>query len=99
MSYTFVNRSLVIFDIEDIVDYYKIISPKLANTFLDRLDEAKKVIEIYPVAFQIKYKNVRTILLKQFPYHVHYIVDESKKLIIVLAVMHAYKNPKNYSNR
>ncbi len=99
MSHTFVNKPKVIFDIEDIVDYYISINPELATAFLDRVEEAKKYIADFPLAFQIKYKNVRTVLLEQFPYHIHYIVDDAKKQIVVLAVIHAYKNPKDYSNR
>jgi plasmid stabilization system protein ParE len=99
MSHTFVNKPKVIFDIEDIVDYYISINPELATAFLDRVEEAKKYIADFPLAFQIKYKNVRTVLLEQFPYHIHYIVDDAKKQIVVLAVIHAYKNPKDYSKR
>lgn len=99
MSYTFVNKPAVTFDIEGIVDYYKSINPELAIAFLDRVEEAKKYIVDFPTAFQIKYKNVRTVLLEQFPYHIHYIVDDTKKQIVVLAVIHAYKKPKDYSNR
>ncbi|EKT3967318.1 type II toxin-antitoxin system RelE/ParE family toxin [Flavobacterium psychrophilum] len=99
MSYIFVNKPAVTFDIEDVVDYYKSINPELATAFLDRIDEAKKYIADFPNAFQIKYKNVRTVLLEQFPYHIHYIVDDAKKQIVVLAVIHAYRNPKDYSNR
>lgn len=99
MNYHFVNKPTVIFDIEDIVDHYIKNTPDLANKFLDRLEEAKKYIDDFPTAFQIKYKNVRTVLLKQFPYHIHYIVDDTKKQIVVLAIIHAYKNPKDYSIR
>lgn len=99
MSYHFVNRPVVTSDIEEIVDYYKIISTDLANRFLDRLEEAKRYITNNPEAFQIKYKNVRTILLKQFPYHIHYIVDNSKKQINVLAIIHAYRNPRDFTSR
>ena len=99
MKRTFVSKPKVIFDIQDIVDYYGNINPELATDFLDRVEEAKKYIANFPLAFQIKYKNVRTVLLEQFPYHVHYIVDDDKKQIVVLAVIHAYKNPRDYSNR
>jgi plasmid stabilization system protein ParE len=99
MSYSFVNKPSVNCDIIDVVDYYKSIKPDLAIAFLDRLEEAKKYITKFPEAFQIKYKNVRTVLLKQFPYHIHYIVDDAKKQIVVLAIIHAYKNPKDYSNQ
>ena len=99
MSYIFVNKSAVVFDIEDIVAHYKIINPALAIAFLDRLEEAKKYVSHHPLAFQIKYKNVRTVLLKQFPYHIHYIIDDVKKQIVVLAIIHAYIKPKNYLKR
>ncbi len=95
----FLNKPNIIFDVEEIVDHYISINPKLATAFLNRVEEVKKYIANFPFAFQIKYKNVRTVLLEQFPYHIHYIVDDPKKQIVVLAVIHAYKNPKDYSNR
>lgn len=99
MSYGFVNKPAVIFDIQDIVDYYKNVNPELAIAFLDRIEEAKKYIADFPTAFEIKYKNVRTVLLKQFPYHIHYVLNDTKKQIVVLAVIHAYRKPKDYSKR
>jgi plasmid stabilization system protein ParE len=99
MNYTFVNKPALNHDIESIVNYYKNINPALSIAFLDRVEEAKKYISNFPLAFQIKYKNVRTTLLEQFPYHIHYIVDDSKKQIVVLALIHAYRNPKDYSKR
>jgi plasmid stabilization system protein ParE len=53
MIHTFVNKPKVIFDIGDIVDYYKSINPELATAFLDRVEEAKKYIADFPEAFQI----------------------------------------------
>lgn len=63
MSYNFINKPLVVNDIEDVVDYYNKINPNLAISFLNRLEEAKAYIVKHPKAFQIKYKNVRTKLL------------------------------------
>jgi plasmid stabilization system protein ParE len=97
--YSFVNRPDVTADIIEVVNYYKKINPKLAKQFLFRIREAKYYIGQSPLGFQIKYKNVRTLLLQQFPYHIHYIIDESKKQIVILAIIHSYKNPKDYSKR
>lgn len=99
MSYSFVNRLAVKFDIINATDYYKKINPELAKQFLLRIREAKAYISRSPLGFQIKYNGVRTLLLKQFPYHIHYLIDDSKKQIIILAIIHAYKNVKDYSNR
>jgi plasmid stabilization system protein ParE len=99
MSYTFVNRPAVKVDISNVVDYYKPINPELAKQFLFRIREAKAYIAHTPLGFQIKYNKVRTLLLKQFPYHIHYFIDDHKKQIVILAIINSYKNPKDYSNR
>jgi plasmid stabilization system protein ParE len=94
MNYTFINRPNVKVDIEQAIEYYKSINPILAKKFLERLKEAKFYIAKSPYSFQIKYDVVRTVLLKQFPYHIHYLIDESQNKIIVLAILHAYRNTK-----
>jgi plasmid stabilization system protein ParE len=97
MKYTFVNRPSVKLDIIEAVGYYKKINTALAHQFLFRIREAKFFIGKNTLVFEIKYKNVRTLLLKQFPYHIHYIVDIDKSQIIILAIIHAYRNPKDYT--
>lgn len=99
MSYSFVNNPAVKTDLINVTNYYKNINPELAKQFLFRIREAKAYIARSPLGFQKKYKEVRTLLLKQFPYHIHYLIDDTQKQIIILAVIHAYKNPQDYSNR
>lgn len=99
MKYSIVNRPAVKQDIINITNYYKEINPDLARQFLLRLQEAKAYISRYPLSFQLKYQQVRTLMLKQFPYHIHYLIHQEKKQIIILAVIHAYKNPTDYSGR
>ena len=95
MSYVLVNRPVVVLEIDDIVESYIDINRRLAFDFLDRLEQAKKLILNFPFAFQIKYKNVRTIGLMQFPYQIHYIVIEDTMQIVILGVIHSSRNPKN----
>ena len=38
-------------------------------------------------------------MLKQFPYQIHYLIDDTLNQIIILAVIHTYKNPSDYSIR
>lgn len=99
MSYSFVNRPSVKDDISNTVNYYKNINPELAKQFIFRIREAKSYLAHFPFGFQVKYKEVRTLLLKQFPYHIHYLVDDIQKRIIILAIIHAYKNPEDFSER
>ena len=99
MSYFFVYRPSVKADVKSAFSYYKSISPDLSRQFLSRIREAKINIARSPTGFQVKYKTVRMYLVKQFPYQIHYFVDDTKEQIIILAIVHAYRNPGDYSNR
>ncbi len=69
MIYFFESRPRVYDDIFEAVDYFYSINPTLAEDFLYRIDEAKERITNKPKGFARKYSEVRTILLKQFDYH------------------------------
>ncbi len=99
MSSSFVIRPAVKTDISEAAEYYKNISPDLARQFILRIREAKDYVARSPLGFQLKYNQVRTLLLKQFPYHIHFIIDDAKMQIIILVVIHAYRNPIDYSKR
>ncbi|MEB2777237.1 type II toxin-antitoxin system RelE/ParE family toxin [Algoriphagus sp. D3-2-R+10] len=99
MNFTFVNRPKVKIDISSAVAYYKEINPELAKQFLFRIREAKTRIAQSPLGFQFKYNEVRTIMLNQFPYHVHYLIENSKKQIIILAIIHSHKKTQDYTER
>lgn len=79
MNYTAVTIPAAEKDIEDAFDYYYSVSPDVAKQFLFRLVEAKEYILKNPFAFENRYRDVHTLLLRQFPYLVHYIVSDEKK--------------------
>ncbi len=84
MSFRVFNTASAKLDLVEIISYYKSISPKLSAEFIYRLREAQKHILLSPYAFEVKYKEVRTVLLKQFPYQMHYLIDEESEQIIVI---------------
>ncbi|MBD8083715.1 type II toxin-antitoxin system RelE/ParE family toxin [Chryseobacterium caseinilyticum] len=89
MNFVFKNRPRVYNDITEAVEYYLEISPKLASQFLFRVEEAKQRILKSPKGFQIKHsEKIRTVLLKQFDYHIYYILEEDH--IVILAILHAH---------
>lgn len=92
MSYEISIRKRAETQIEATYDWYKKKGGNLGVDFLQSVEEALKVIEINPQAFQLKHKNIRAIYTKRFPYGIFYTVIENK--IIVLAVFHLSQNPK-----
>lgn len=94
-----VLTSLAEEDIKETHLYYNSISINLANQLIVRFIEARDFLCVSPLSFPVKYKVVRMLLLKQFPYHIHYIIDNSLRQVIIIAIIHAYKKPKNYLER
>lgn len=97
MKYKVINRPFVRQDIQEAIDYYKSISPKLAKEFLSRIREAVKFILQNPFGDDVMYKNIRMCKLKQFPYHIHYIVEEQSKTIVILAVAFSKRENLDFS--
>jgi len=59
--------------------YYKTINNVLPKQFLERIREAKVFLSKNPYANDFVYESVRTQLLRQFPYHLHYYLDEERQ--------------------
>jgi len=73
-------------DIRKGKEYYRKISSRLAKQFLERIKEAKLFISENPNADDVMYREIRMHLIKQFPYHLHYFLDEERNIIVVIAV-------------
>lgn len=95
MIYEFLYEDRVDSDIDEALDFYFPINVELSDAFLDRVEEAKLKILNSPKVFEMIHKTIRTVLLKQFPYHIYYILDGIK--IIVLAIIHAESGPEKIS--
>ena len=67
----------------------------LGKEFIKRIKEVKKILEINPHFFK-RYKNIHTLPLEQFPFLVHFVIDEKKKQITIYAILHTSLNPDNY---
>ncbi len=99
MKYKIVYRPFVKDDLQNAVDYYKNISPKLAKEFLFRIKEAKNYILNNQEADDVMYNEIRMHNLYQFPYHIHYFVDLKNEQIVILAVAFSKRENLNFNKR
>jgi len=51
----------------------------------------------FPEAYEIRYLNVRIKPIKQFPFNIHYLIEDNT--LIILAIVHSYKKPTSYLTR
>jgi len=93
----FSTRPLAQQDIQEVVDYYDDINPKLADSFLVELEQCYNKINQIPEGYQKRLGNIRVAFLKNFPFGVYYKIYGEK--IVVIAVLHTSKNPKVWKER
>ena len=91
------NYKIVIVD-EAKVDYrkslkwYKDINPALAVRFNLAFKEGLGLLRKNPLHFQIRYADVRIIMIKTFPYLIHFTVYD--KLVLIKAFYHSSRDSK-----
>ncbi|MDI9311339.1 MAG: type II toxin-antitoxin system RelE/ParE family toxin [Limnohabitans sp.] len=70
--------------------WYNDINPKLAYRFKNSFKQSIDVLKKNPLHFQIRYDDVRVIVLTTFPYLIHYSIY--KNTIIIKAIYHSSRN-------
>ena len=84
-------------DIEDTYLWYQIQRPGLGDDFREALRFALTQIAENPQRYPVIHRGTRRAFLKRFPHGVFY--REFPQAIIVVACMHARRNPKRWQLR
>ncbi|MFK7832418.1 MAG: type II toxin-antitoxin system RelE/ParE family toxin [Winogradskyella sp.] len=73
-------------DLKEARDYYSVISSGLLKRFDIEISENIERIAINPQHFQKRYRNIKIVFTKTFPFGIHYLVD--KKTVYVQRILH-----------
>ena len=82
-------------EIEGAIDYYSELSLDVPAKFLNQVQETYRILSNNPF-FRIRYKNIRAVQVKGFPFMLFYSVIEDKELIIIYSCFHTAKSPRKY---
>ncbi len=80
-------------EIQEAVIFYSSKKTGLGKRFFTTIDKHFEFLKKNYFAFSIRYDNVRCIPVKKFPYTIHYMVDESNKVVRVISVFCTLQNP------
>jgi toxin ParE1/3/4 len=80
-------------DIQEGIDYYKVISNELGKKFLSQINNSLEELKQFPF-YEVRYDNVRMRKVKVFPYLIHFVIDEEKNIIKIYGVRLALRDPK-----
>ena len=69
----------------------------LGKRFINELRTKVADIKTNPLAYSIRYKDVRTAIIDKFPFMIHFIIEN--KNILVTAILHTSLNPDKWTVR
>lgn len=78
--------------------YYNKVSITFLRAFDADLGDVYQSLEKNPF-YQLKYKSLRAIPFKKFPFIMFYSIEETEKKVYIYSVFHTSQNPENYPNR
>ena len=82
-------------DIQEAVDYYNVKQKGLGLKFKKDLQQVEQILQLNPF-FQFRYKDVRCITMRKFPYMLHFKVFEENNLIVIYSVLCTLRDPDKY---
>lgn len=86
-------------DIRKAAQWYNDREPGLGRQFTTAIREKVQFIKNYPKSAPVRYENVRTSLVENFPFMIHYRVENENHRIIVSAVFHTSLSPDRWDER
>jgi len=96
-DYRLVAEPRVYFDVAATYQWYENEQPGLGLEFLDQLRAVYDRIAAGPFQYQDLRSGIRRALLRRFPYVVYFAVEAD--VVIVLAVLHASRDPAEWQRR
>lgn len=86
-------------DIQDATDWYNEQLPTLGSRFQKQVKSQINSLKKNAHVYAIRYENVRCMLVKHFPFLVHFTVNERHKTVNIFAVFHTSRNPQIWTHR
>ena len=80
-------------DIQEIKQWYNLQKPSLGIRFRNTTIKQINTLDKVPFSYAIRYKEIRCMLIRSFPYMVHFYINHRANTVEVLAVISTDRNP------
>lgn len=99
MSFEIVLRREAQIDLDEIFAWYEGQQVSLGFLFLEDFENTIDKINRNPFHATIIHGDARSASLKRFPYEVIYRIDDAKKHIRIIAIIHQHRDPSWFRRR
>ncbi len=94
MKYNVSIEPQALVDIQDITDWYNEKQAELGKRFQKTSIKQIDSLRENPHVCVVRYKQIRCLLIKKFPYMAHFYINEETMTVEVLAEISTNRNPK-----
>lgn len=92
MTYTVIYLDEAREDVKRAKAWYKKQLNGLQKKFATDVIEAIVRMQVTPTAYAIRYKNIRIIHTRIFPFGIHFYIDETNKSLVITAITHDFRD-------
>jgi plasmid stabilization system protein ParE len=86
-------------DIQEITDWYNEAQTRYGKKFQTNAIKQIDSLSKNPQVYATRYKDIRCMLIKKFPYMVHFYINDETGIVEVLAVISTHRNPKIWEEK
>jgi len=86
-------------DIQGATDWYNEQLPGLGSRFQTQIKKQINSLSKNAGIYAVRYDDVRCMLIKKFPFLVHFTINRQRKTVEVFAVFHTSRNPRIWSEK
>ena len=94
MAYTLQLFDDVIQDVAIAKEWYKEQKQGLEEDFANAIENTLALVLKNPKAYTVRYKKIRIVHPKKFPYNIHFFIDDQEMSVIITAIIHSSRHPK-----
>jgi len=87
-------KDIATIEYEDAINWYALRSKVASEKFIKAVNEKLDSISRNPQRYKNLYKNYYEVTTRKYPYCIVYLVEESIREIIIVAIYHHKRNPK-----
>jgi hypothetical protein len=86
-------------DIEEITNWYNEQIPNLGVRFQKNLRLQINTLRYNSYSYSVRYDDIRCMLVKKFPFLIHYSIDEANQIVNVYSIIHTSRSPKTWRQK
>ncbi len=86
-------------DIQEISDWYNDQQTGLGKRFQKTAIKSINSLSANPQIYAFRYKEIRCVIIKKFPYMAHFYINDENNTVEVLAVISTGRNPKIWQEK